>query len=59
MLVLNPRSTIQRITVWIVNILERRNTMTMINEVLINGSLYVCLLGALALAWARIQRSDP
>jgi hypothetical protein len=33
--------------------------MTMINEVLINGSLYLCSLGVLGLAWARIQRKDP
>ncbi len=32
--------------------------MTMINEVLINGSLYVCSLAVLALAWARLQSSD-
>jgi len=32
--------------------------MTMINEVLLNGSLYVCSLGVLALAWARLQRRD-
>jgi hypothetical protein len=42
----------------VVCILERRNTMTMINEVLINGSLYVCSLGVLGLAWASLQRSE-
>ena len=30
--------------------------MTMMNEVLVNGTLYVCSLGALGLAWARLQR---
>jgi len=38
-------------------VVERRNSMTMINEVLINGSLYVCSLGVLGLAWASLQRS--
>jgi hypothetical protein len=38
--------------------MERRNTMTMINEVLINGSLYLCSLGVLGLAWAKLQRSE-
>jgi hypothetical protein len=42
----------------IVIVLERRNTMTMINEVLINGSLYLCSLGVLGLAWASLQRSE-
>ena len=32
--------------------------MTMIDAVLMNGSQYLCLLGLLALAWARLQRSD-
>ena len=31
--------------------------MTMINEVLFNGSQYIVSLGLLALAWASIQRS--
>ena len=31
------------------------NTMTLISEVLINGSLYLGSLGVLALAWARLQ----
>jgi hypothetical protein len=42
----------------VISILERRNIMTMINEVLINGSLYICSLGVLGLAWASIQRSE-
>ena len=32
--------------------------MTMINELIINGSLYLCLLGVLGLAWASLQRSE-
>jgi hypothetical protein len=32
--------------------------MTMINEILINGSLYLSSLGVLGLAWASLQRSD-
>ena len=32
--------------------------MTMINEVLFNGSQYIVSLGLLALAWASLQRSD-
>jgi len=32
--------------------------MTMINELLINGTLYLCLLGVLGLAWASLQRSE-
>jgi hypothetical protein len=55
---LNVRSTIPRIMLRIVIVLERRITMTMINEVLINGSLYVCSLGVLGLAWASLQRSE-
>ena len=31
--------------------------MTMINEVLMNGVLYLCLLGVLGLAWGHVQRS--
>jgi hypothetical protein len=42
----------------IVIIVERSNTMTMINEVLMNGSLYLCSLGVLGLAWASLQRSE-
>jgi hypothetical protein len=42
----------------IVIVVERRNTMTMINEVLINGTLYLCSLGVLGLAWASLQRSE-
>jgi hypothetical protein len=52
------RSTTPRIMLRIVIVLERRNTMTMINEVLINGSLYLCSLGVLGLAWASLQRSE-
>lgn len=57
MLFLNVRSTIPCIMSRIVILLERRNTMTMITEVLINGSLYLCSLGVLGLAWASLQRS--
>ena len=32
--------------------------MTMINEVLMNGVLYLSSLGVLGLAWATLQRSD-
>ena len=32
--------------------------MTMINEVLMNGVLYLSSLGVLALAWANLQRND-
>jgi hypothetical protein len=58
MLFLNGRSTTPRIMLRIVIVVERRNTMTMINEVLINGSLYLCSLGVLGLAWAKLQRSE-
>jgi hypothetical protein len=39
-------------------ILERRNTMTMINEVLMNGVLYLSSLGILGLAWASLQKNE-
>ena len=32
--------------------------MTMINEVLMNGVLYLSSLGVLGLAWANLQRND-
>ena len=32
--------------------------MTMINAVLINGSLYLASLGFLAMAWGWLQRRD-
>lgn len=32
--------------------------MTMIDAVLINGSLYLTSLGLLAMAWGWLQRSD-
>jgi hypothetical protein len=42
----------------VVCILERRNTMTMINEVLMNGVLYLSSLGILGLAWASLQKNE-
>ncbi len=35
---------------------ERRNTMTMIDALVLNGSQYMVSLGLLALAWATSQR---
>ena len=56
MLYLNASSTMLLLTVRIVYVLERRNTMTMIDAVLMNGAQYLCSLGLLAMAWARLQR---